>query len=249
MIYALLFGAGLAAGTLNVIAGGGSLLTLPVLIFAGLPAGVANGTNRIAILVQNVGAVSSFQRRRMIDWRWLWLSAAPGLLGAGLGTWLAVRIDDASFQRVLAGVMVVVALWTLWRPLGDRPVGEAMRDLDRPGRRALIVAGFFLAGVWGGFIQAGVGFLILAITTLAGLNLVRGNALKALFVLTYTPLALTLFALEGKVDLGFGLALAAGNLTGALIGVRLAIRKGHAWIRRVVTATVIVFAIRLWLTG
>lgn len=249
MIYALLFGAGLVAGTLNVIAGGGSLLTLPVLIFAGLPAGVANGTNRIAILVQNVGAVSSFGRRGMIDWRWLWLSAAPGLLGAALGTWLAIRIDDASFQRVLAGVMVIVALWTLWRPLGDRPVGETLRDMDRPGRRALIVAAFFLAGVWGGFIQAGVGFLILAITTLAGLNLVRGNALKALFVLTYTPLALTMFALEGRVDLAFGLALAAGNFAGALIGVRLAVLKGHVWIRRVVTATVIVFAIRLWWMG
>lgn len=244
-----LFGTGLAAGTLNVIAGGGSLLTLPVMIFLGLPPTVANGTNRVAILLQNVGAVSGFHRRGLIERAWLPLVAIPALLGAGVGTWLALLVDDVSFRRILGAVMVLLALWMVWRPLGDRPLGDAIEGFEDPRRRLLLAAAFFGAGVYGGFIQAGVGFVILAITTLAGLNLVRGNALKVLFVLVFTPLSLTLFAIGGLVDWGFGAALALGNLTGSFFGVRLTVLRGHAWVRGVVTVTVIAFAVRLLVWG
>ena len=98
---------------------------------------------------------------------------------------------------------------------------------------------FFAVGVYGGFVQAGVGFLILAVTTTMGLDLVRGNALKVLIVLVFTPIALALFALSGKVDWGLGLALAAGNFIGGQAGVHLSVLKGHAWIKRVVLLTVI----------
>ncbi|MDX1578423.1 MAG: sulfite exporter TauE/SafE family protein [Gemmatimonadota bacterium] len=246
---ALLFATGLVAGTLNVIAGGGSLLTLPVMIFLGLPPTTANGTNRVAILLQNVGAVWKFHGHRLIDRSWIPLAAVPGLLGAALGTWLALRIDEASFQRALAVIMVLVALWSMWRPLGGRAAGEAIEGLDRPGRRLGLAAAFFALGVYGGFIQAGIGFLILGLTTFVGLDLVRGNALKVLFVLVFTPLSLALFAWGGAVDWGYGLALGLGNLGGAFLGVRLTMLKGHVWIRRVVTVTVIAFAIRLWVWG
>ncbi len=249
VIAPLLFVAGLVAGTLNVIAGGGSLLTLPLMIFLGLPATVANGTNRVALLAQNVGAVWSFHRHGIIDWGWIRLAAIPGLLGAGLGTWLALIVDDAAFQRLLAVLLVAVALWTMWNPLSDRKVGETIEGADRPGRRVLLGLVFFGIGIYGGFIQAGIGFIILAVTTLAELDLVRGNALKVLFVLFFTPVSLALFAAGGKVDWAYGFALAAGNLAGAFIGVRLTVLKGHAWIRQVITVTVIVFAIRLWLWG
>jgi len=242
--YLILFGAGLVAGTLNVIAGGGSLLTLPVLIFLGLPATVANGTNRVAILAQNIGAVWSFNRHRVIEWRWVPLAAIPAVLGAIVGTWAAIRIGDAAFQRVLAGIMVAVVVWTLWDPLGKRDPVEG--DVPAAHRVAYAFA-FFLVGVYGGFVQAGVGFLILAVTTLIGLDLVRGNALKVLIVLIFTPIALALFALNGKVDWGLGLALAAGNFLGGQVGVHLSVLKGHRWIKRVVLVTVIAFAIKLWL--
>jgi uncharacterized membrane protein YfcA len=110
----------------------------------------------------------------------------------------------------------------------------------------MLAAGFFWVGIYGGFVQAGVGFLILAATTLAGLDLVRGNALKVLVVLVFTPLSLALFAIDGKVDWLLGAVLAAGHLAGALIGVRLTVLKGHRWVQQVVTATVVVFAVLLW---
>lgn len=243
--YAVLFGAGLVAGTLNVIAGGGSFLTLPILIFLGLPPTVANGTNRVAIFVQNVGAVWGFHRHRVLDWRYVLWAAVPATFGAGLGAWAAVSIGEQTFKNVLAFLMIGVTLWTLWDPLRKHrptlPAGAAPRVGPLAG-------GFFLVGIYGGFVQAGVGFLILAATSLAGLDLVRGNAVKVLSVLVYTGLALAVFAWEGKVDWSLGAVLAAGNLTGSFVGVHLTVLKGHRWVRAVVTGAVIVLALKLLLS-
>lgn len=245
--YPLLFAAGAVAGVINVVAGGGSFLTLPLLMFMGLPAGVANGTNRVGILVQNVGAVWSFQRHGVMDWSSLLWAALPASFGAGVGVWIALVISDQSFKRVLAMLMVTLALWTLWAPSGASP--EERAAAARRGKRSLLVAGaFFLVGIYGGFVQAGVGFLILAATTVAGLDLVRGNAVKVLTVLCFTVLALALFAVNGRVDWLMGATLAAGTLLGGLVGARLTILKGHRWVRGVVTVTVVLFALKLWFT-
>jgi len=245
--YLLLFGVGLVAGTLNVLAGGGSFLTLPVMIFLGLPATVANGTNRVAILIQNTGAVWSFRRKGVYSRRWLTWAALPALAGAGLGTWLAVTIGDRSFERVLAALMVVVTIWTVWDPVGRRETTSDLGDGFSPRGRLGLMAGFFAAGIYGGFVQAGIGFLILTLTTLGGLDLVRGNSLKVLLILVFTPLSLAVFAATGNVDWGVGAALAGGNLLGGLFGVRLTVLKGHGWVKRVVLLMVIVFAVKLWL--
>lgn len=236
--YVALFGCGLIAGTLNVIAGGGSFLTLPVLILLGLPPTTANGTNRVGILFQNVGAVWGFRRHGLLERGRAWRAAIPAAAGAIAGTAAALVIDDDAFRRLLAFLMVAVTLWTLWDPakrIGARRVPDWALAL-----------GFFAVGVYGGFVQAGVGFLILALTTLAGYDLVRGNALKVLLVLVFTPLSLAMFAWDGKVDWGFGLALAAGTVLGGQVGVRLTVLKGHRWVRGVVTVAVIVLAVRLW---
>lgn len=242
----LLFLAGTAAGTLNVLAGGGSMLTLPLLIFLGLPGAVANGTNRVAILVQNIGAVWGFHRHGILEWRWLLRLALPAALGAGLGSWVAVGVGDLAFRRILAVIMLAVAAWTLLDPLRGRPVAAAP---PTPGRRAFLILAFFGVGFYGGFIQAGIGFLLLALMPLAGLDLVRGNALKVLVVLTFTPIALAVFAFNGKVDWGLGAALAAGNLTGSQLGVRLTLLMGHRGLKYLVTAVVVLFAVRLWWGG
>ena len=252
--YLLLFAAGSVAGTINVLAGGGSFLTLPLLIFLGLPPTVANGTNRIAILVQNVGAVWSFNRHGVMDWRWIRAAALPALAGAGLGTWAAIRIGDASFQRVLATLMIVFATVMLLDPLRNRirrggaDAGDATTEAEAPVRLSGVAfsATFFGVGVYGGFVQAGVGFLILSITMLAGLDLVRGNALKFACIMLFTPLSLAIFIWQGMVDWGPGLCLAAGSVVGSEIGVRMAILKGHRWLRVVINVTVIAFAVLLW---
>jgi hypothetical protein len=111
-----------------------------------------------------------------------------------------------------------------------------------------MVGGFFLTGLYGGFLQAGVGFLLLAVTSLAGLDLVRGNAVKVFTVMLLTTLSLAVFAGTGHVDWPAGIALGLGNLLGGMVGVRVAVLKGHKWLEHVVTVTVVIFAILLWVT-
>ena len=243
--YPLLFAAGLVAGTLNVIAGGGSFLTLPLLIFLGLPPTVANGTNRVGIFLQNVAAVWGFSRHGVVDWRSVLWAAVPATVGAGVGTWAALHVGEDVFRDVLAYIMIGVTLYTLWNPLGKFRRSAGGRSPNLPG----LVLGFFVVGIYGGFVQAGVGFLILAATTLAGLDLVRGNAVKVLSVLIYTGLSLAMFAAEGKVVWGHGLALAGGTMLGSQLGVHLTVLKGHAWVRGVVTVAVIGLAVKLLLMG
>jgi uncharacterized membrane protein YfcA len=242
--YLALFAAGVFAGTLNVLAGGGSFLTLPILIFLGLPATTANGTNRVGILLQNVGAVWGFRKHGVLDSGRALRAAVPAAVGSVLGTLAALRIEEGAFKKLLAFLMIGVTLWTLWDPLSRRAGGSSGEASG-----ILIAAGFFVAGVYGGFVQAGVGFLILAVTTLAGLDLVRGNAVKVLCILVFTVLSLALFAWSGHVRWGLGLVLAAGTVLGGQIGVRLTVLKGHAWVKGVVTVAVIAMAIRLWLTS
>ncbi len=245
-VYTVLFAAGGVAGVLNVLAGGGSFLTLPLLIFLGLPASVANGTNRVAILLQNIGAVWGFHRYEVLDWRALLWAAIPATVGSVFGTWAALIISDEAFKKILAGLMVIVTLWTLWDPTRK----AAQQKKGRPQDQFFLLGlGFFAVGLYGGFVQAGVGFFILAVTSMAGLDLVRGNAVKVLTVLVFTTVSLGLFASQGKVHWPMGLALAAGNVLGGLLGVRLTVLKGHAWVKGVVTAAVVIFAVRLWLDG
>jgi uncharacterized membrane protein YfcA len=142
--------------------------------------------------------------------------------------------------------MVAFAVWALWNPHGRW--GHESDGIPRGGRRTAVVCGFFLVGLYGGFVQAGIGFLILAVTTLGGLDLVRGNALKVLLVLTYIPITLLIFGLGGKVAWIAGFALAAGNFLGGLAGVRLTVLKGHLWVKRVVTLAIVAFALKLWLS-
>lgn len=238
-------------GTINVIAGGGSFLSLPVLIFFGLPPTVANGTNRVGILLQNLGAVWGFSRHGVLDWRWVLWGALPASVGAVGGSLAALAVGDQAFKKILAGLMIALTLWTLWDPLKKRQqrAGAGGRGKGERPRRWALVLGFGVVGAYGGFVQAGVGFLVLAATTLAGLDLVRGNAVKVLSILAFTVISLAIFAFSGKVDWVLGLALAAGSLLGGQLGVRLTVLKGHAWIRIVVTVAVIAFAVKLLLPG
>jgi uncharacterized membrane protein YfcA len=243
--FVALFAIGFVAAVINVVAGGGSFLTLPLLLFLGLPASVANGTNRVGVLAQNVTAVLGFHRHQMLPLRWALGVSVPALAGAGLGVWAALSVPDVAFRRILSLVMLAMTLGTvLHRSLRGSPRAE-----PRPPWHWTMVLGFFVTGVYGGFLQAGVGFLALGMTSLAGLDMVRGNAIKVFTVMLLTLLSLAVFAGTGHVHWPAGVALALGNLLGGLVGVRVAVFKGHRWLEHVVTVTIVVFAVLLWVTG
>lgn len=239
----MLAAAGFVAGTINSIAGGGSLLTLPLLIFVGLPPTVANASNRIAVFIAGIGATMSFHKRELIPFEWVRFGMPPALVGVVIGTWGATQIGDVAFERVLAVVLVLGAAWMIWRP-GE--VAEGVTAALPEGRtRWWVLLAFFGLGLYSGFIQAGVGFLFLALLSSQGLDLVRANAVKVPLILVFTLLAVVLFQINGLLDWRAGLSLAAGQFFGAKLGVHLQVLKGQAWVRNVLTVAIVVFAIRL----
>jgi hypothetical protein len=237
-----LFAIGAFSGVVNVLAGGGSLLTLPLLIFLGLPATVANGTNRVGILFQSVAAIGGFRRQKMLPVGLALLCTVPAVAGSYLGARLAVDIGDALFQRILACIMLGVLAFMLIDPMKRHRVEQVHFT---PLRTAVLLASFFVIGIYGGFVQAGVGFLIISGLLAHGLDLVRINAVKVFVTLVFTAAALAVFVAHGQVDWPLGLALAAGNAAGGWLGTHMAIKKGHDWIKKVVSLTVLVFALKL----
>jgi len=239
----LIFLAGIVAAFINVNAGGGSLLTLPALIFLGLPPVVANGTNRIAILVGAISATRNFKNKGVFDWKFGLELAGPALIGAIIGSSIAVTIPDKMFNAILSCVMILVVVAIIVNP--QKRIKGAIEALTRTKK---IVAGivFFFVGFYGGFIQAGVGFLIMAtLALITGLSLVRINALKVFVVLIYTIFSLVVFVLNGKVNLPMGLALSAGHAIGAHLGASFAVKKGDKWIRGILVIAVIAMALKL----
>ena len=239
----LLMAGGLVAGFVNTVAGGGSVVTLPILIeVVGLPATIANGTNRIAILLQNVAGVSSFAKGGALEPRRVLPLLPALLLGAVVGAWAATQVSPLAMKRVFAGVIVLVALTVVIKP--SRWLEGSERRLREPWRSLI----FFGIGLYGGFVQAGVGFLLLAGLVLgSGFVLVRGNAAKVFLVLLYVPLTLLLFWRAGQVAWVPGLVLAVGNMAGALIASRLALQNGAGWIRGVIVVAAIGAALRMLL--
>ena len=232
--------AGFVSSALNIVAGGGSFLTLPLLIFLGLPASQANATNRVGVVAQNVSDVLGFHRLGVMDWGFARRAILPCVVGAALGAWAALHVSDRELRRSLSVLMLAMTLFTLADP------GRWRAAVPDRARAVLSFTGFLAVGVYGGFIQAGVGFLLLALTSLLGLDLVRGNAVKVFLVLVQTAVSLAVFVVGGTVAWGPGLALALGSVLGSQVGVRLTVLKGHAWVKRVVTVTIVLFAVRLW---
>ncbi|MAG82803.1 integrase [Candidatus Poribacteria bacterium] len=247
--FAIVVTTGICAGFLNTVAGGGSLLTLPVLIFLGLDgATVANGTNRVAIMIQNTVGIAGFRRKGISDFRYGIFIAIPAMIGAVMGALLAINLGkfDKSgviFNRLLAMIMIGVLTITL-----ANPFKKFQSDVENLGilRKTLAALLFFFLGIYMGFIQAGVGFMIIAtLTTVNGFDLVRTNALKMFVVLFCTFVALIIFVTNDHVNWGMGIALGGGNAVGAWVGSHWAVEKGDKWIRIILVVTVSAFAIKL----
>ncbi len=234
---------GVAAGVINTVAGGGSLLSLPILIFMGLPPAVANATNRVAIFSQGVSAILGFRSKGVSTWPYSLYLGVSALFGALLGARISLSLDEELFRKIIAVVMVVVVVLTVFKPF-QREGGQKER-MDRKYRVTGMVT-FFFIGIYGGFIQAGVGFLIIA--ALGGIhrmNLVHTNGVKVVVVFVYTIASLGVFIYEGLIDWPIGLTLAIGTATGAWIGSRWSVDKGDRFIKAFLLVMVILLAIKL----
>ncbi|MBW1771925.1 MAG: sulfite exporter TauE/SafE family protein [Deltaproteobacteria bacterium] len=242
-IYPAVIAAGFGCGFINTLAGSGSLISLPVLIFLGLPANMANGTNRVGILIQTVVSLRSFKKQNMLDFRGGIMLALPAIVGAIIGAQIAVNLDEQMLRRVIGALMVVMLVFILARP--KRWLKGQLEVLGRRPR-ALELVIFFFIGAYGGFIQAGVGIFLLAGLVLGvGYDLVRANAVKVLIVLCFTAFAMVVFMINGQILWGMGLLLAVGNAGGGWLAAKLAIERGAGLVRWFLIAVVIVSAVKL----
>lgn len=241
--YPLLVLAGTAAGFVNMLAGNGSLITLPALLFIGLPANVANATNRVGVTLQNLVGTAGFYRQGNLDVRGALIFSIPAVVGSILGARIAVQIDEALFRKVLAVVMVIMLIVMLVKP--ERWVtGKIRRYTGRISPLQALI--FFAIGIYGGFLQAGVGIFLLAALVLGpGYDVVRANGVKVAIVLALTFAALIVFQANAQVLWGPGLVLGVGNMLGAWLGTRFAVRKGTVWVRWFVIAVVLVSTAQL----
>lgn len=243
-IYPIVVLIGVAAGFINTMAGGGSALSLPMLIVAGLPPTVANGTNRIAILLQNLVGTSQFKKEKVLDLKGsLWL-AIPAVIGAVPGAVFAVKLNDQMLEYIIGGVLVIMLLIVVFKP-----------DIWIKSRAGLVGSKsswvntlvFFLIGAYGGFIQIGTGFFLLAgLVLVNGMNLLKSNAIKVFIVLLYTIPALFIFIYNKQVDYVLGFTLSIGNMAGAWLGAKTAIKWGPSFIRYVLIFGLLILAAKLF---
>jgi uncharacterized protein len=238
---------GFASGFINTLAGGGSLLSLPLLIFLGLPPLVANATNRVAIFIQNLFSVAGFSSKGVSAFPYSLYLGISAAAGGAIGALYAVKISGEAFNKILAVIMVAVIVYTV----ADQKPQKAFRNEKMsPLRQVFGGIIFFFIGIYGGFIQAGVGFLMIpALTLINGFSLVKTNSAKVFVALFFTFSSLIVFIMEGQINWIWGLTLAVGNAAGGWIGARWSVDKGDVWIKRFLLVTVAGLAIKLWFSS
>ncbi len=235
----LLFAAGLVAGTVNTLAGGGSLLTVPALVLLGLPGTVANATNRVGVLASNVVAAWRFRAKGVSEFREALPVLLPSAIGSLVGALAISRIRDETFETLFGFIMLALLVPIL--RAGDGATPQAAQ----PRSRLVTTLVFFAVGIYGGAIQAGVGFAFVAGLSYAGYDLVRASAIKVVVIGCYTLVAVGVFAFQGQVDWLPACVLAVGFGLGGELGARIAVRGGERIIRVVVAVAVVVLAGRM----
>jgi uncharacterized membrane protein YfcA len=235
-VIAILLASGLVVGFINTLAGGGSAISLTVFIALGLPVHLANGTNRIAITMQNLSATATFTRKRMIDWATGVKLGVPTIVGSVAGAQIAATVNDLVFQICLAVVMVSVLVFMIF---GERLLKRKNSETVRIKPLHYVI--FFLIGIYSGYIFVGTGYLILlAAMGLLHQNIVKSNVMKNFVVLLSVPFSLAVFILNGDVNWAYGLIHGAGNVVGAFIASHYAIGWGTKFLRWFVVAIVLV---------
>ena len=242
--YLLIIVVGFGAAFLNTVGGGGSLFTVPILTFLGMPITLANATSRVAILSQNIFAVFGFASKKVdLPKKYSAWLALTSLIGGFIGSKLASTIDDKIFSRLFVVVMIISLVLVIFDPFKSKSEEEKMS----PARQAIGAFIFFFIGIYGGFVQAGIGFLVIGTLSLVNnMPLVKVNYIKVFVAILYTSVSVVVFALEGKVVWQTGFVLAIGHALGGWYASRWSVKAGEVWIKRIMIVSVLAMAVKLW---
>lgn len=223
----LLAASGIIVGIINTLGGGGSVITMALFMAMGMPVSIANGTNRIAVVMQNFSATVSFMRKRMLDIKSSLLLSVPAILGNVVGSMVALDVDDSTFKICLSVVLAVILIYLIFDR--DKPHIHAGHKLVIRWWHYLL---FFFVGFYGGYIYIGLGFLILAVTIWTmNLDIVTANVLKGCVIFLSTPFAMAVFMIKGQVVYDAGLIHGAGNILGAILASHWAASWGVKFVK------------------
>ncbi len=233
----ILICSGLIVGFINTMAGGATIISLSVLTWLGLPLTVANGTNRLAVFFQTITSVSNFQNSHLIDWKKSIRVGIPTVIGSVLGSFIAVKLNEDIIRYSFVVIMIIMLAFILIKPSLWLKGNAALLELPVKKWNYPL---FFIIGVYGGFLHVGVGYYLLATVVLGlGLDLMKANVMKNLLVMLYVPFSLVLFIVNDEIAWKYGLIHAIGNVIGAFVASRIAIKRGAdviRWIMIVVIA-------------
>ncbi len=233
----LLVGGGLVAGIINTMAGGGSALTVPLLVLAGVPGNQANGSNRVGIFTSSAAAVASFRHSKATDISGVSKVLIPTVIGSIVGSYTISQIADDTFETIFGLLMIPIVILTVLKPKPKVDVA--------PWPMWVTVVVFTGIGLYGGAFQAGVGLVLLAALTRAGYDLVTANNVKVLVNLVVVVFALPVFIIQGDVVWAPALVLAVGFMFGGWFGAKLAVKGGEQLVRIFMVVASLFLASRL----
>lgn len=227
MTLLFLFIIGLFAGAVDAIAGGGGLISLPVLLSTGMSPALAFGTNKIQGMAGTLVATLKYYKHGYIDLKQMLPGIVAGFVGSALGSILAQLINGEILGKIIPGILLGILLYIIFSPrLGQKDNPPKMPELW-----FYLLFGFFL-GFYDGFFGPGTGaFWVFAITFFLGFNLLKATAYTKVFNLNSSLVAMICFAIGGNIDYSIGLTMAAGQILGGRLGAHLAITKGARFIR------------------
>jgi len=240
--YPAFFVLGAVVSLINSIAGGGSTLSLPIMIFLGMPATVANGTNRIGLIIGNFSSAFNLMKHGYLNKKIFLQLLVPTIVGTLIGACVLVRIGDRAFQAILACVIcLVVVMSNLRKDILGKPPATPPEKLTWKG-----AVGFALISIYGSIVQVGVGFVqIFGLTRYTGLEPIRVNALKNALTNVFLLISTTVLGIAGKIDWPIAIVMAVGACLGGYCGSFLQRKKGNKFIQHFVSATSIAMAIYL----
>ena len=226
---------GIVVGIINTLAGGGSVITMTIFMVLGLPITVANGTNRIAVVMQNLAATVTFIRKRMFDLKSGLLLAVPVIIGNIGGSFLATHINDTIFRICFGVVLFLILVYMIFDNHKRFQPAESMKI------KPMHYFWFLLIGFYGGYIYIGLGYLILAISLWSmKLDIVTANVLKGIVLCVAMPFSMAVFMINGHVDYWFGLIHGAGNMLGAWFASHYCVHWGGRFIKIFTTVIILV---------
>lgn len=237
----LVFGAGVFAAFIGAMVGSGGLISIPLLIFLGLPPNVAIATNKLGSLGLTAGAFIKYFKAREVQWNYVIPFALVGLVSAYIGANILVSLDNEVLSKAVGIILLVLLPLVIF----GKKVGVHKRNTSKITKSFGFVV-YFLVMIWGAFFGGGGGTLVFyTLITFFGFTMIQASATNKIPWFLLGVISLVVFALHGIIDYVYGVALLLGMFVGGYLGARTAIKKGNEWVKMLFVVIVVISSLKM----